>query len=347
MRTKNKVVNDLIRMIRNETFAGGAKIPAIRQLCQELDTSYVTMSKAIAELKAQGILSTSVGKGTFVTPSNHHPFKSKAFSGEEICYVFTNDENNSYENYQIEIYCELQKLARSNGFIDRAIIPVDGICSDFDPHKVAGIVVDSHQPFVDELIEKKIPVVYCSSLPPRKNLNSATPDFYQGSYLVTQHLLDCGYPQIYHVGPYHSGNQISFVERYEGYCDAMRDAKYKPEKILQWHHTHCVNQVKEVIRKAKTPMAFYAANDVMASEILALVHKMDVYNPKMIGIAGLENMRCSAGMTTAQYCKKELAQTAFNLLMAMIDGQAVNNMPQRIPMNLLRRETTARITMCV
>jgi DNA-binding LacI/PurR family transcriptional regulator len=344
MKTKKNVVDDLLRMIRNETLPGGSKIPPIRQLCIELGTSYVTTAKAVQELTQRGILSSRVGQGTFVNPFDQHPFKSRAFCGEEICYIFTNDENNVYENYQIEIYCELQKVIRGAGFIDRAVIPVDGKVQDLDTRKVAGVVVDSHQPFIDKLLQQNIPVVYCSSVPPRKNLCSAIPDFYQGSSVVTQHLIESGYRDIFYVGPYQSANEASFSERYSAYCDTMHVLGRLPVEKITWHHIYMTEQIKNVLQSHRDSLGLFAANDVIASEILSLADDMNLYDPEKIGIAGLENMRCSQSasisITTAGYSKKILAETAFDLLLSRINGESTQDTVRKVSMEIVPRKST-------
>jgi len=52
----------------------GEPLPALRPLAEELRVNRNTISKAYAELDAQGIIETIQGKGFFVKQSNKSPF---------------------------------------------------------------------------------------------------------------------------------------------------------------------------------------------------------------------------------------------------------------------------------
>ena len=57
---------DLIReQIRSGKLTG--RVPSVKSLTQEHGVSHITAEKALAELKAEGLIHSVIGKGTFVT----------------------------------------------------------------------------------------------------------------------------------------------------------------------------------------------------------------------------------------------------------------------------------------
>lgn len=63
----------LTEWIERGELAAGAKLPAERDLCEQLDISRVTLRKALTHLVDRGILSASHGRGWFVTGAAFAP----------------------------------------------------------------------------------------------------------------------------------------------------------------------------------------------------------------------------------------------------------------------------------
>lgn len=62
-------IKDYIRLnIKTGVFAVGSKIPSERQLAEQFGVNRLTVNKAISELAQEGVLSSQVGKGTYVCP---------------------------------------------------------------------------------------------------------------------------------------------------------------------------------------------------------------------------------------------------------------------------------------
>lgn len=65
---------DLIAaQIESGELAAGARLPAERELCAQLDISRVTLRKALAHLVNRGVLTSSHGRGWFVTAATPAP----------------------------------------------------------------------------------------------------------------------------------------------------------------------------------------------------------------------------------------------------------------------------------
>ena len=59
--------------IRSGALAGGARLPPLRQLAQELGVNRNTIQKVYAGLERAGLVVTRVGAGTFVAFGRHEP----------------------------------------------------------------------------------------------------------------------------------------------------------------------------------------------------------------------------------------------------------------------------------
>ena len=63
---KRQIAEHIAAAVERGELAPGEKLPAGRELAEEWEVGYSTITDAIAELKASGVLVASMGKGTFV-----------------------------------------------------------------------------------------------------------------------------------------------------------------------------------------------------------------------------------------------------------------------------------------
>ena len=64
-----QVVDQISDMIRAGTLSPGARIPSVRELCQQLRVSLITVRRAYADLEMAGLVIRRQGQGTFVAES--------------------------------------------------------------------------------------------------------------------------------------------------------------------------------------------------------------------------------------------------------------------------------------
>ena len=64
-----KIKEDILRQIKDGQLLPGDKIPTEYQLMEKYGVSRITVSKALSELKSEGIITRFPHKGTFVTKS--------------------------------------------------------------------------------------------------------------------------------------------------------------------------------------------------------------------------------------------------------------------------------------
>lgn len=68
-----QVADHLTARITSGDLAGGARLPAERDMAAQFGVAYDTIRRATAVLRARGLIVTVVGRGTFVIPEDERP----------------------------------------------------------------------------------------------------------------------------------------------------------------------------------------------------------------------------------------------------------------------------------
>ena len=114
-------------------------------------------------------------------------------------------------------------MVREAGYTDIAL-QEDELFSPAELDSLAGALITLRTPQMEELLARKIPCVFISSLGNPYHLPSVIPDFYQGSRDVMLHLIRRGYRRIGCI-TIDSGefNRSSFLPREQAYSDVLRE----------------------------------------------------------------------------------------------------------------------------
>lgn len=101
--------------------------------------------------------------------------------------------------------------------------------------------------FVDKLSELQIPLVFFDRVPSLKETTSIVLNNYQGAFLATQHLIDSGCRQLFHI----AGNlRVSiFKEREKGFLDALEKNDLHPTKDCIVHLSYDIEKDTKMLQK--------------------------------------------------------------------------------------------------
>ncbi|GLV60713.1 LacI family transcriptional regulator [Dictyobacter sp. S3.2.2.5] len=147
------------------------------------------------------------------------------------------------------------------------------------------------------------------------------------AYEATRHLLACGHTRIAHIqGP---TNYHCTLERYQGYCRALREAGIEPDPDLllqgnfeQSGGRHCASVLFARDRE-RWPSAIFIGNDEMAYGFLEVAQELGVRIPEDIAVVGFDDYVISAHttppLTTVRQPFSNIGRTAIELLLTMID----------------------------
>lgn len=195
-----------------------------------------------------------------------------------------------------------------------------------------------HRPFIEKLVKCHIPTVFL--------------EFYhdlwsvQGKYDVvlmnneypvhtlTAQLLEQGYKKIGFVGDY--THCRGFYERYQGYCNALRDHDLTPMQQF------CINyadsegygqdgKLKKCLKSIpELPDAFVVANDIIAISLVSVLQEWKIRIPQEVQIISFDNIKEAAyidpPLTTVDCNREELVRNVVDcLLLRMANPDRTRN----------------------
>lgn len=340
-----EVEQELLQRLKTGKYAAGEKLPSIRELGEEFGCSYVIAFRAVQTLKNSGCLETFKGSGTFVARDVHKHLGKKL-----LAYIF--DESGDFHlNLHAALrYTNFQRIIREAGYIDIAL-QKDELLSANELDNLAGALITLRTPLMEQLIARKIPCVFISSLGNHDGMPSAVPDFYQGSCEVMRHLIQCGYRRIGAVTiDSREFNQASFEPRIQAYHDRLEEAGLPAFPVLEWdiRKPETRQALRHIMSAQQHPDSFFVASDKLAVELIQELADMGFRVPEDIGVAGLENMEFFYGrvapLTTAAFDNKALVREACSLLLNMIDRPSETPSSVKVPMTFIERKSTRGIS---
>ena len=171
-----------------------------------------------------------------------------------------------------------------------------------------------------------------------------TADF-EASRQLTTHLLELGHRRI----AYLAGPVISPAnrERLEGYRAALRAANLEPDDRLIFHAGATLEEgeqaAAQLAQESVRPTALMAVNDLVAIGAANFLLRQGWQIPRDISVAGFGNVLLAehfrVPLTTVRQPKLRLGQAAFDLLLKLLQGEAVQSL--RLPAQVVVRESTA------
>jgi len=153
-------------------------------------------------------------------------------------------------------------------------------------------------------------------------------DNVKGGYEATRYLLSLGYRRIAHIaGP---AGYLCTNERYEGYCQALREAGLDVDPGLFWQGDFsvpggrtCAQQIFARPRE-EWPDAIFTANDQTAFGVMDVAGEHGLRIPDDFSLIGFDDMPIAPfttpGLTTIRQPHREMGVLACELLLSSIDS---------------------------
>jgi LacI family transcriptional regulator len=178
-----------------------------------------------------------------------------------------------------------------------------------------------------KLHNRDFPVVLLDDqrLPP-ENTPWISADNRVGAYEATRHLLQLGHRRIAHIqGPLKY--RVSH-ERYEGYCEALREAgiMIDPALVMQGDFKPAGGRAcaRAFFELPERPTAIFAASDYMAFGVMAAAEEYGLRIPDDLALVGFDDLPASAHMqpalTTVKQPFFEMGQRGIELLLSLVDA---------------------------
>jgi LacI family transcriptional regulator len=173
-----------------------------------------------------------------------------------------------------------------------------------------------------------------------------------GAYEATRYLLELGHTRIAHIlGPQ---NYYCAVERYKGYCQAMREAGISIDPTLLIEGTFEPTSGRQCAttlfsrERHDWPTAIFVANDQMAYDVLEVAEQQNIAVPEEITVVGFDDNRFSAytrpPLTTIRQPFSEMGRKAIETLITMMNQnrqQEKGSRKQTTPLRIAPSSKTA------
>lgn len=199
----------------------------------------------------------------------------------------------------------------------------------------------------ERLMEYGLPVVVMDRVLDGIDLPAVVADNHRGGYLATQHLLSLGHRRI---GCIARPVRLSHSrERVQGYQEALEDAGISFDEHLVAAGGYRLENGYEAIQYLLSlddpPTAVFTYNDIMAIGAIRALKERGMDVPKDFSVVGYDDIPDAAyscpALTTVRQAKYEMGARGIELLLRIIDGEAVDAQTQeRVPVELVIREST-------
>lgn len=269
------------------------------------------------------------------------------------------DSENPYYGRLMKLlghYCNLFGYSLVLGVSNSDVEIETKIIENFVEKQYDGIIVlplnvrNNGSRVFQEIREKNIPIVFCTSYYTGFKKDCVLTDYAQGSYLLTRHLLENGHRKLWYFVTSDRKLPVS-MERIRGYKRAYEEKGLKPEESwivrcesisVEYGHKRTL----ELLSEGQRPDGILALNDYMAYGIKKAVAEYGYRIPEDISLAGYDDvfyqLIAEKPLTTVHQDMESLAENTVNLLMKKMnrDFKPDQEVCRLIPPSLVVRGTT-------
>lgn len=215
---------------------------------------------------------------------------------------------------------------------------------------VAGLIVtppcDNDSVLLERLQAANLPFVRLTPANLDLPLPYVAADDHYGAYRMTAYLLALGHRRIGFIAGdahYHAS-----LERFEGYRAALQEHQipFEPALVRTGHFTFMggVQAGKELLSCVPAPTAIFASNDESAAGALTAAHTLGYKVPEALSIVGFDDFPLAQktwpALTTVCQPMDEISSLATQMLLALIEQQAPEQLRVRVPTSLVVRASS-------
>lgn len=226
--------------------------------------------------------------------------------------------------------------------------------SDEDPKKeknyietlkkkyIAGFIVTSNQLDAPHYANLKLPIVALDRVI-NKNIPTVVSNNRQGGFLGAQALVERGSRNLLFLrGPKDFG---SANDRFTGFSEAMEQNGVNHQTAFcPFHFAESEKIVEGILRDNKEIDGIFASSDVQAAGALKAAHNLGLAVPADLQIIGFDGISMGEMMTPALTTVAQdiykMGAIATRVLIKQIEGQAIDEYMNEIPVSLVVRGTT-------
>ena len=306
----------------------GDRLPSRHQLCKTLDTSRVTLDKAIAELEGEGILYAQKGSGTYINALIEETVPVTENWGLILPNVMTAvfvEITRTIENFAQAkginlILCNSDDdIDKQENYIRRLLAsPVSGFIMIPVVSEDAGV----NYRVYGRLVQAKVPLVFCSRAIPYINVPVVSVNNFYGGYIATRHLARQGYRNIAFAATAQH-NRAVCNDRCQGYISALMEAGLPVRRRLILPYCPdgepgVYQAMRALIRSGEDLDAVFGINDRVCRALYRAIEDSGLQVSRDIGVIGFDNTTDCAAMqpplTSVTYKGMEIGAIAAKVL---------------------------------
>jgi len=211
---------------------------------------------------------------------------------------------------------------------------------------VAVMTFGIEQPLLQQLAERKVPLVFVDIGPDLPGISPLHVDYHRGIRQGVQHLAVLGHRHIAFItGPHQLHSAQS---RLAAFRQSLQECgiAIEPEWIIEGNHTMegGMAAAEKLLARAKLPTAIMCSNDMTAIGVLHKAYRAGLRVPDDISVVGFDNTRITQmtvpPLTTIQMSCLDLARAAVTALKAHAEGEPNPKRDYVIETRLVVREST-------
>lgn len=193
----------------------------------------------------------------------------------------------------------------------------------------------------------EFPIVQCSEYVENTKLPHISVDNYKAAYELVTKLIEVGHKRIGIIGS--KNKYYSTKLRFQGYCDALRDAGLKQQKSyaamgdVDYSFESGQRAAAVLLNQKKPPTAIFCVSDVIALGAMAEAQDRGIRVPKELSVAGFDDVDYTTmfhpHLTTAKVPCYELGYRAMKLLAQCMRKETVPQNAIYLPHTLMFRES--------
>ncbi|EFH72266.1 transcriptional regulator [Gardnerella vaginalis 5-1] len=214
------------------------------------------------------------------------------------------------------------------------------------------VVVCSFDVNTNEIAQLKstgVPIVGINCLYPQKCDFDATIniDDDQGARLMARHLIGLGHRNIAYVRTTRDVSlHFSVLQRYHSFIDECQNSGITPTEIVAPANSDRISAIVSMLLGSSImPTAIACQEDGIAIPLMFQLARSGYSTPKDVSIIGFDDSFYAheTGLTTIRQDPVDIASTAANITLALINAEKVEDQYRIVPAQLIVRSSTAAL----
>ena len=206
---------------------------------------------------------------------------------------------------------------------------------------------------IKELNDDKVPVVVADRELKEKKIPSVLIENFRAMRDTVNYLHRLGHKRIGYIS-YTYDNQTTVEKRFKGYCRGLKDNKlvFDPDIVviseaLRLNELQGSREaIKKILNCKDIPSVIINASDFIAVGVIRALKELKIKIPEEISVVGFDNILMSLYtdplLTTIKQPKKQMGDTAMNLLLDIIKHKRVKEKNIILPTELIVRNSVAK-----